>query len=309
MPHTNSSQSRILIIDDSTDIHRLLSMRLKDQRAEILGAMSGAEGVELARQRLPDLILLDIDMPGLGGFETLQALKNDPATVQIPVIFLSGSQHTEDKVRGFELGAVDYVTKPFEVAELRARVRSALRTQQLLKMLAQLAQIDGLTGLWNRKYFDNRIGEGIAISLRHNMDFCVVLCDVDKFKNLNDSYGHPFGDQVLQEFARLLQSNCRESDVPCRYGGEEFAILLPATGVADGLRHAERIRSALESTTWPGRPGLIVTASFGVTSLSQVRDAAAASLIAAADRALYEAKHAGRNRVVCDRSNALARSA
>lgn len=301
----NHSNSSILVIDDSVDIHRLLSIRLRDQCAVILNAHSGADGIEMALEAQPDLILLDIDMPDMSGFETLQALKNHPATVQIPVIFLSGSQTTDDKVRGLELGAVDFVTKPFDLAELRARVRSALRTQQLLAMLAQRAQIDGLTGLWNRKYLDNRLNECVSLTSRHPAELSLIFCDIDHFKVVNDTYGHPFGDQVLQEFARLLLSVCRESDVACRYGGEEFAIIAPSTCTRDAAILAERVRTGFETTTWPGRDELRCTASFGVAGLDLGVEPSAGGLIASADKALYEAKHSGRNRVVCAVSSVL----
>lgn len=289
--------STVLVIDDSIDIHRLLKIRLRDQNVVLLSAMSGAEGLTTAKEEQPDLILLDIDMPGMNGFEVLAALKYDPGTVEIPTIFLSGSGESTDKVRGFDLGAVDYITKPFDIAELRARVTSTLRTRNLLKMLAQRAQLDGLTGLWNRVHLDEQLAAHINSSLRHNTPLSVILCDIDKFKNLNDSHGHPFGDFVLQEFAGIITATLRDSDIACRYGGEEFAMILPNTDIQEGYQAAERCRKNLESNIWPGHKDLVVTASFGVTSLDMVALKDSASVLSSVDNSMYASKHGGRNMV------------
>lgn len=288
---------RLLAIDDSEMIHRLLKARLKSERLEIHSATSGDQGVALAKSLQPDVVLLDIDMPGVDGFAVLRELKSDPLTHEIPVIFLSGEATTEAKIRGLEMGAHDYVLKPFDIGELRARVRSAVRIRLLIKMLAQMAQIDGLTGLWNRTYFDQRLAEETATALRHGTPLSLVLCDLDHFKEVNDTCGHPFGDQVLEEFSRILNRG-RSSDISCRYGGEEFAIILPHTAAADAAHVAERYRLALHERTWPQLSGEPVTASFGVTELCLADDKTPKGILALADAALYEAKQSGRDRVV-----------
>lgn len=288
-------RSTILAIDDSVDIHRLLQIRLRDQNVEIISAYNGQEGIELARTRQPDLILLDLHMAEMDGFAAMEHLKHDAATSEIPIIILSGSDEITDKVRGFDLGAVDFITKPFNLPELRARVRSALRMHWLVQLLEQKAQIDGLTGLWNRAYLDNRIEEQIAGAQRHESTLSLVLCDLDHFKRVNDSYGHPFGDQVLREFADLLTTVSRKSDICCRYGGEEFAVILPEIDAAHGAQAAERYRLALEGHSWPGHDDLTVTASFGISCLASLVQPTASELLSAADRALYQAKSAGRN--------------
>lgn len=290
--------STILVIDDLVDIHRLLKIRLRDQNVIINSALTGQEGIKLAKELAPDLILLDIDMPGISGFEVLASLKYDPMTVEIPVIFLSGSCGSMNKVKGFDLGAVDFVTKPFDIAELRARVRSALRIRKLVKMLAQRAQVDGLTGLWNRTHLDEQLACQVSQSCRHDTPLALIMADVDKFKSLNDTHGHPFGDQVLQEVATILLEETRDSDITCRYGGEEFAIILPMTNLPEAVSVAERCRRALEGFVWPAHEDLCVTVSFGVTDLGEAEEPTAASVIKSADGALYAAKHSGRNRVV-----------
>jgi len=305
---TNLKVSTILVIDDAEDIHRLLRLRLRGDQVRILGARSPAEGLDQARRVEPDLILLDIELPEMDGFKVLAQLKDDPETHEIPVIFLSGSNRSEEKVRGFMLGAVDFVTKPFDIAELRARVRAALHTRHLMQMLAKRAQIDGLTGLWNRAHFDQRLREAISAARRNQEDLCLLMSDIDHFKSLNDNHGHPFGDDVLTVFADEVLAQIRENDVACRYGGEEFAVILPSTTLGPGRAVAERCRTALQTRQWPGREDLVVTTSVGVAALSQCPERTPDAFVAAADGALYAAKNAGRNRVVVHEPDALQRA-
>ncbi|MCA9291757.1 MAG: diguanylate cyclase [Phycisphaerales bacterium] len=286
--------ARLLAIDDSELIHQLLRGRLRNERIQIHAATNAADGLQLARVLLPDVILLDIDMPDRNGFDIIQDLKADPTTHDIPVIFFSSDANVDTKIRGFELGAVDFVTKPFEVAELKARVNSAIRLSRLVRMLAQRAQVDGLTGLWNRAYFDWRLGEEVAIAERHCNDLALIFCDLDRFKGVNDTYGHPFGDQVLERFGLLL-AHGRKGDIACRYGGEEFGIILPETNAQEAANVAERLLVDLRSMTWRRDPGLAITASFGITDLRRVHPRTTAALVESADRALYAAKARGRN--------------
>ncbi len=279
-------------------MHRLLSVRLRGDHLEIIGADNGLDGIGMARTRSPDLILLDVDMPEMDGFEVLQTLRDDAATHEIPVIFLAGMTTTEDKVRAFEMGAMDFVSKPPDFAELKARVRSALRISFLMKMLAQKARLDGLTGLGNRAYIDERLNEEFAQSTRHNRSLSLIMSDLDNFKSVNDTYGHPHGDAVLIKFASLLAEGCREGDIACRYGGEEFAVILPETERDDAAEVAERVRASLEAVEWLVHPERRITASFGVASLSCVEAPSIERLVAAADSALYAAKRKGRNRVI-----------
>ena len=288
---------RILAIDDSELMHRLLRTRLQLEQVEIHCALTGEEGLRLAAELQPEVMLLDIDLDGMDGFEVLQRLKENPRTRDIAVIFISASCETMDRVRCLDLGAVDFIPKPFEMAELKARVRSAIRVQQLLRMLSQRAQLDGLTALWNRAYFDQRLAAECAESRRHGKSVALVLCDIDHFKGVNDRFGHPFGDEVLSLFASIL-SGGRASDVPCRYGGEEFGVILPATTIAEAVEVAERFRRTFEEHQWRRHPDLVLTASFGVAELALLpADATPADLLAQADAALYASKRSGRNRV------------
>jgi diguanylate cyclase (GGDEF)-like protein len=206
---------------------------------------------------------------------------------------------SEDKVTAFDLGATDYVTKPFDLAELRARLRAALRLDQLLHLLADRANVDGLTGLGNRAHFNQRWAERVAECRRHPGPLSLAMCDVDYFKRINDTYGHPAGDEVLQGVAKLLQTECREIDVACRYGGEEFALIMPLTPTADASVVADRIRDAMSRVVWPRHPEHLVTMSIGLVGhAGAIGDATAAQWIEQADRNLYAAKHSGRNCVV-----------
>jgi len=288
---------RLLAIDDSELIHRLLQVRLQGERLELHGALSAQEGLQKARELMPEVILLDIELDTMDGFEVLTHLKSDPKTQDIAVIFISAVSDTMDRVRGLDLGAVDFIAKPFEVAELKARVRSALRMQHLVKMLEHRAQIDSLSGLWNRRYFDQRLQQEWSEARRHGRSLSLIMCDVDRFKRLNDQFGHPFGDQVIERVAQIL-SGGRGSDITCRYGGEEFGVILPSTAADRALEVAERHRVAIESHTWSGHDDVIVTSSFGVADLKSLpTDAGMEQLVQAADVALYRAKQSGRNRV------------
>jgi two-component system, cell cycle response regulator len=298
MSHDEPMRPRVLAIDDSDLVHRLLRARLRHERIDLHSVHTADEGIAAAKKLQPEVILLDIDLEDLDGFEVLARLKADPITRDIAVIFVSASNETMDRVRGLDLGAVDFVGKPFDVGELKARVRSALRMQRLVKMLAQRAQLDGLTGLWNRAYLDDRLEAETASAIRYGNSLSLVLCDLDRFKSLNDSYGHPFGDEVLERTAGILGSG-RSPDVACRYGGEEFALIAPGTDLMETMEVAERHRVRISEIQWTDRPGVRISASFGVADLSCISGAPTPEkLIAAADQALYRAKKAGRNQVV-----------
>jgi two-component system cell cycle response regulator len=216
-------------------------------------------------------------------------------TQDIPIIFLSGAASTKDRIRGLELGATDYVTKPFDPAELQARVRASLRTRELVELLSKKAMIDGLTGLWNRTYLDTHVTIELSSARRSNQPLSCIMADVDCLKSINDTYGHCFGDDVLRAIAAAFTRICRVEDIVCRYGGEEFTILLPNTPLHRAAELAERLRIAIESLPFFYRcVSVSVTCSFGVSNL---RESIPPSILELADQALYHAKHSGRNRV------------
>ena len=286
---------RILIIDDSPEIQRLVKLRLRNEQVVIQSANDGASGLTAAREFEPDLILLDVDMPERDGFSVCADLKSDSQTMDIPIIFLTGAASTKDKIRGLELGATDYVTKPFDPAELQARVRASLRTRYLVNLLSKKAMIDGLTGLWNRMYLDAHLVIELSSARRSNRPLACIMADVDHFKSINDSYGHTFGDAVLRTIAGIFTSGCRAEDIVCRYGGEEFSILLPNTDLQSATDIAERLRAAIETSPLSYHNNVVtITCSFGVADLPQEIPP---SLIELADEALYGAKRSGRNRV------------
>jgi diguanylate cyclase (GGDEF)-like protein len=292
-----------LVIDDSEAIHSLLRARLGAEAVDLQFTGGGEEGLARAVEWQPDLILLDVDMPAPDGFEVCRRLKADARTQSIPVVFLSGATSTEEKIKGLELGAVDYITKPFDPAELRARVRASLRTKYLMDLLAHKAMIDGLTGLWNRAYFATRLNTELSLARRTGQPLACLMIDLDHFKQLNDHFGHPTGDEVLRAVGQILSDTCRTEDVVCRYGGEEFVVLTPNTLATAATGLAERLREALEKHDWSrlGR-GVKVTASIGVADLPA---ASPPDILELADAALYQAKHAGRNRVVLAEAGGL----
>jgi diguanylate cyclase (GGDEF)-like protein len=287
---------RLLLVDDDVDSLTVARARLADDGIEISCATGGRAGLEAARLQYPDLILLDLDMPDMTGFDVCRRLKADPELCMIPVLFLSGSGTPADKVRGLDLGAVDYITKPFDDFELRARVRAAIRTKQLQDLLIEHAHVDPLTGLPNRRALMDRLQMEWARRQRHGGELSFIMADIDCFKRFNDTYGHSIGDKVLQEVARTIARQCRESDLPARYGGEEFAIVIPNETISGAIHVAERCRQAIEKVNLSvASESLRPTASFGVADAAGV--SSGELLVDRADQALYAAKAAGRNRV------------
>jgi diguanylate cyclase (GGDEF)-like protein len=290
---------KILVIDDSPVILRLVEARLKVDYFQVITAGNGEEGLRLAAVEQPHVILLDLEMHGTDGTEVLRRLKNGQNTKLIPVIVLTADTRVERKVQGFELGALDYVTKPFDPVELRARVRSAHRLKYMFDLLEQKAQIDGLTGLYNRAYLDRRLGEEYERTVRYGGKLGVVMFDIDKFKSINDTYGHALGDQVIAEVAEAARSLMRKSDIVARYGGEEFVAILPETDTTGSALFAERLRSRIEGQIEieVGGKKVRVSASFGAASCSDAGHTTGKELLDLADQALYHAKRTGRNRV------------
>jgi diguanylate cyclase (GGDEF)-like protein len=294
-----NTSSILLVDDDPVVIHRI--SRILASVATLRFATNGDAALRLARESMPDLILLDSEMPGMSGFEICEILKADPEYADVPVIFVTSHSDTAVHVAGLELGAVDFIAKPISEPLLLARVKTQLRIKHLADELRRISTVDGLTGLANRRRLDERLGREWLRSLREKSAIALLLVDVDFFKRFNDHYGHPEGDACLRAVARVLMESCqRPADLAARYGGEEFAILLPQTTLAGAELMAQRVLDAMARQAVPHAASTIashVTVSIGIGHAalpggdSLVRD-----LVATADQALYAAKSAGRAR-------------
>lgn len=299
-PGATEPLPRVLVVEDN-DLERLLIRhRLRPDSVTLFEAGDGASALELARSMAPDLILLDLDLPDVSGFEVIHWLKEDPVTRSIPVIFVSAFGSTEAKVRALDLGAIDFVTKPFDPAELRARLRVGYRLKFQQDLLEKRAQLDALTGLANRLALGERLAAEWASCRRRESPLSILVLDVDHFKRINDRFGHAAGDEALRRVAEALRAVARTSDLVARYGGEEFILLAPDCDLAGALSLAERAREQIEALRldFGGTPHPL-TASVGVATAAGLSpdDPEPEALFDRADRALYEAKSAGRNAV------------
>jgi two-component system cell cycle response regulator len=298
--------TRILVVDDHEDNVELLRARLEARGYEVEAAMDGQEALDKVRASPPDLMLLDVMMPRLDGMEVTRQIKGDSSLPFIPIIMQTALETTEDKVEGLDAGADDYITKPINFAELEARVKSLLRIKALQEELAhaneallKASQTDALTGLDNRRHIEEQLTDMFAHAARLNEPLACMMCDLDHFKSVNDSYGHQAGDEVLKQLSAILRDEAREIDRVGRYGGEEFMLLLPGTVLDAAVTFAERVRKRIEGHTFSFPGGsLSRTASFGVSGWPHPKIKACDSLVRAADDALYVAKEMGRNRVV-----------
>jgi diguanylate cyclase (GGDEF)-like protein len=289
----------VLVVDDEESSLAVMDKILSPEYT-VFTAKSGEEALRLAEEEIPDLILLDILMPGMDGVETLSRLKMSEATMEIPVIFISGLSGEDDEEKGFALGAVDYITKPFRNSIVQARVRTHMRIIRQMRMIEKTGLIDPLTDIPNRRSFDDRFDKEWRRCGREGNPISFLMMDLDKFKNYNDTYGHPQGDALLRAVAKIVSSEAkRPSDLAARLGGEEFGLLLANTGLEGALLIAERIRSKVESEKIPTADGKVLTSmtiSIGVVSAIP-KDCPALDFIRKADECLYAAKNAGRNRV------------
>jgi diguanylate cyclase (GGDEF)-like protein len=311
--HSDVEAARILIVDDHEDNVELLRARLEAWGYATDSATNGKEALRKVEESPPDLILLDVMMPEIDGIEVTRRVKGNGSLPFIPIIMQTALDSTENKVEGLEAGADDYITKPIDFAELKARLTSMLRIKRLQEELQErerelleanerlrhMSQTDALTGLDNRRHLEDRLREMFEHAKRLSEPFACVMCDLDRFKSVNDTYGHQAGDAVLKQFSRILRHEVREIDRVGRYGGEEFMLLLPGTVLDAGVTFAERVRKQVETHTFTfGETSICRTASFGVSAWPHPRIVDCDGLMRAADDALYVAKESGRNRVV-----------
>lgn len=296
-------RDRVLVVEDCP-IHVRILVDALQMHYEVIAASSAEEALEvLERQEPPDIVLLDIMLPGASGRDVCRALKQSARNVSLPVIYITAKNHEKDETRGFEDGAVDYIIKPFSVPVVQARVRTHLELKRHRDMLEGLSSMDGLTGVANRRRFDESLGREWRRSARTRTPLSLLLADIDFFKQFNDTHGHLAGDDCLKAVARSLASGLRRpGDLLARYGGEEFAALLPETDadgayqVAENLRcRVESLHVRLEHSEKPVR----VTVSLGAAAMIPIpAKNTPGALVDAADKALYQAKRQGRNRSV-----------
>jgi diguanylate cyclase (GGDEF)-like protein len=299
--HQNNRLPLILVVDDTPINIQVLAEALRvDYRVKV--ATSGPAAFEvISRQGLPDLILLDIMMPGMDGYEVCRRLKANPLTQNIPVIFVTAKTEVADEQQGLRLGAMDYIVKPFHLPIVAARIANQITLKRKTDLLESLAMLDGLTSIPNRRRFDEALEAEWKRARRDAAPMALMMIDVDHFKAYNDHYGHGAGDACLKKVADALTSaSDRPGDLVARYGGEEFVALLPQTDSLGAKQMAERLRSAVEALRLVHQHSSVatcVTVSIGYASACPQQDQDCAELLGAADRHLYTAKESGRNQI------------
>ncbi len=291
---------RLLVVDDEPANIDLVADIFSDYN--VLFATNGEQALQIAANEKPDLILLDILMPGIDGYEVCRRLKDDSATQAIPVIFISVLGDAAAETRGLELGAIDYVSKPFSPMAVRMRVQNQIELKRIREQLTSLSLTDALTAVPNRRHFDNVLLREHARHIRTGREMSLLLIDIDHFKSFNDRHGHLGGDDCLQQVARALSGMVRTTDLMARYGGEEFVCILPETGQDGALVIAEKMRTAIAALAihLDGRESDTdnrVTISVGVTTGYCLQGRSPLMFVAKADELLYAAKSDGRNRV------------
>lgn len=293
------ARPKLLIVDDQPLNIRLLHELFRDD-CDVYMATSGEQALTMSRDLAPDLIMLDVMMTDMDGHEVCRRLKAEAETSQIPVIFVTGKDHEDDEATGFELGAVDYIRKPFHSVVVRARVMNHLKLKLQSDVLREMAMLDGLTGIPNRRSFDERFETIRAHALREQRPLSLLMIDVDYFKKYNDLYGHLRGDQCLRDVAQALNDNVRRPhDLVGRFGGEEFAVLLPDTDEAGALTVAKQLHSAIARLGIEHRASDVadrVSLSIGAATRLPSSTASLEQHLQWADEQLYRAKSEGRNR-------------
>jgi diguanylate cyclase (GGDEF)-like protein len=308
--------TKILVVDDSATTRHVVSQLLRAMKLEPIEAGSGERAVELYVQERPSMVLLDVNMPGIDGYETARRIRAAAPEEWAPIIFLSANEADQDFQRAIECGGDDYLIKPFSKVVLSAKIRALNRLDDMRRKLVelsnelaasnrrleQISQQDGLTGVANRRYFDAFLAHHVALTARQRSNLAVALCDADSFKAYNDHYGHLAGDECLRKIATVLAKCCRRTtDLIARYGGEEFALVLPDTPIDGAVRLVETAREALGFMAIEHARSEVadrVTISVGITAFVHGRDTKPDDLIARADEALYRAKHTGRDRYI-----------
>ena len=298
--NTSLQKPKLLLVDDQR-VNILVLHELFRDECEVFMATGGEQALQVCRTVLPDLILLDVYVEGLDGHEVCRRLKASPDTCDIPIIFVTAQGAEQDEVRGLELGAVDFIVKPINPVIVKARVNTHLTLKRQSDILRSFALLDGLTGVANRRKFDEELELNWRRSLREHTALSVIMIDVDHFKRFNDRYGHLAGDAALQAVARALNDVIkRPYDLLARYGGEEFVCVLPSTGLVEAVQIAERMQGsvrALKIAHLDSAVEQMLTVSLGVATVVPDSETTSDALLAEADRQLYQAKQAGRARI------------
>ncbi|MEA1968680.1 MAG: diguanylate cyclase [Thermodesulfobacteriota bacterium] len=295
----------LLIVDDSPDNISFLMEILKDEY-KLTAATSGEQALAMlaSMRKLPDLILLDILMPGMDGYKVCKTLKNSDRTCNIPVIFITASTEVADEAMGFSLGAVDFISKPYHPLIIKARIKTHINLKIKTDMLEQLASLDGLTNIANRRKFDETLKNEWQRAVRHHFSLSLIMIDVDQFKKYNDNYGHAAGDICLQKIAAVLQECVKRPyyDLVARYGGEEFVVILPDVGINGGTQIALSIKNRVEALKIPleySTTNKYLTISLGLATIRPHKGIQSGmELVEAADKLMYQAKQAGGNQLM-----------
>lgn len=290
---------KLLVVDDQP-INIQVMHQIFGADFQMFMATSGPQALAICKDNPPDLVLLDIVMPGMDGFDVCTQLKADDATRNIPVIFVTAHNDAAQETHGLDVGAVDFISKPVNPAVVRARVKTHLTLKFQSDVMRKLVFLDGLTGVFNRRYFDQQLSMEMARSVRNGTPLSLIMLDVDFFKLYNDHYGHQAGDDCLRQIALTLKESLRRpADLVARYGGEEFACILPETSFDDALTLARDLEQRVRGKKIPHQRSdvdKVVTISLGVAGRDAAGSGDADVLLAEADVQLYKAKHAGRGR-------------
>jgi diguanylate cyclase (GGDEF)-like protein len=288
----------ILVIEDHPDQRDLLSIVLRREGYRVVTAANGVEALEKLRAEQVHIALSDIMMPKMDGFELIKTIRSDPDLKNLYLILITARIQEGDRVRGLDLGADDYITKPFSFSELLARIRVGSRVIQYQQHLEYQTQTDSLTGLYNRRAFEKKMTDEFERASRYGHPLSLLILDIDNFKVINDTYGHNGGDAALVKISEILRTTTRQSDFPSRFGGEEFVLILPETDHTNALLAAEKILGEIRASVFSANVGYFsLTVSVGISSTSIHPYANANQMIEDADRALYTAKHKGKDRV------------
>ena len=299
----------VAIVDDDAAIRRLVKLFLHRAGYDTIECMTGEEARKELLERSWDIAVLDRKLPDMDGLRLAQEIKARSETRARYIVMLTGEDEQADKIEGLEMGADDYITKPFQYPELLARIRAGKRIVDLQNELLEsnrrlelLSITDGLTKLHNHRHFQDELARAFDEAQRYQRPLSLAMIDIDFFKKFNDTYGHAAGDDVLKQVAQIYRSSVRSTDLVARYGGEEFAVMMPETALEDAITFAEKIRHVIETTPLKTQAGEVhATVSLGVASIPLSRINSAKELIVAADKALYRAKRNGRNQVQAER--------